>query len=158
MFAMADKQVAVSTDIRADAGQLYDMVSELTQMGKWSPENTGGRWIGGASGPAVGARFRGSNRSGWRRWSTTSQVTEADDGKRFVFRVKFAAVPIAEWAYDFKGAGGATTVTETWTDLRPMWMAKASGPIMGVPDRPEHNRKNIEATLEALKRSAEAGS
>ena len=43
MSAMADKQVEVSTEIRADAGQLYDMVSELTQMGEWSPESTGGQ-------------------------------------------------------------------------------------------------------------------
>ena len=67
----------------------------------------------------------------------------------------FAAVPIAEWSYDFEGSGAATKVTETWTDLRPTWMSVGSGPIMGVPDRPEHNRKNMEATLSALKSSAE---
>src|SRR5436309_2120194 len=115
MSAMADKQVEVSTEIRADADQLYDLVSDLTKMGDWSPENTGGRWIGGATGPAVGARFRGSNRSGWRRWSTTAEVTEADRGKRFGFRVTFASVPIARWVYDFAGSAGATVVTETWT-------------------------------------------
>ncbi|HVT65860.1 MAG TPA: SRPBCC family protein [Mycobacteriales bacterium] len=153
---MADKQVEVSTEIHADAQKLYDLVAELTEMGNWSPENTGGRWIGGATGPAVGAKFRGSNRSGWRRWSTTVQVTEADRGKRFSFRVTFAAVPIADWAYDFKDTGTATVVTETWTDLRPWWMEKGSAPVMGVWNRPEHNRANMEATLEALKRGAEA--
>jgi hypothetical protein len=158
MSAMADKQVEVSTEIARDADTLYDMVSELSNMGQWSPENQGGRWIGGATGPEVGARFRGSNRSGWRRWSTTAQVTEADRGRRFAFRVTFAAVPIAEWAYEFVAAGAKTSVTETWTDLRPWWMDKGSAPVMGVWDRPEHNRRNMVATLEALKRSAEAGS
>jgi uncharacterized protein YndB with AHSA1/START domain len=156
MAAMADKQVEVSTTIKADPDRLYDLVSELTEMGRWSPENTGGRWVGGATGPAVGARFRGNNRSGWRRWSTTATVTEAERGKRFVFKVTFAGVPIAEWAYEFAGAGSATTVTERWTDLRPWWMDKGSAPVMGVWDRPEHNRKNMEATLEALKRGAES--
>ncbi|MGN6472438.1 MAG: SRPBCC family protein [Mycobacteriales bacterium] len=155
---MADKQVAVSTEIARDPESLYDMVSELTDMGKWSPENQGGRWIGGATGPTVGARFRGTNRSGWRRWSTTAQVTAAERGKRFEFRVTFAAVPIALWAYDFNGSGATTSVTETWTDLRPWWMDKGSAPVMGVWDRPTHNRRNMEATLEALKRSAEAAS
>ena len=156
MSAMAEKNVQVSTEIARDSDALYDMVAELTDMGKWSPENTGGKWVGGATGPAVGAKFRGSNRSGWRRWSTTSTVTEAEPGKRFVFKVSFAAVPIAEWAYDFKGSGTATVVTETWTDLRPWWMEKGSAPVMGVWDRPEHNRKNMEATLASLKSSAEA--
>jgi hypothetical protein len=69
--------------------------------------------------------------------------------------VTFAAVPIANWVYDFKSSGGATVVTETWTDLRPWWMDKGSAPVMGVWDRPDHNRKNMEATLSALKSSAE---
>jgi hypothetical protein len=156
MSAMADKQVQVSTEIARDPDSLYDMVSALTDMGKWSPEATGGRWVGGASGPAVGARFRGNNRSGWRRWSTTAEVTDADRGKRFAFKVSFAAVPIAAWSYEFTEAAGATTVTESWTDLRPWWMDKGSAPIMGVADRPSHNRKNMEATLAALKSGAEA--
>jgi hypothetical protein len=156
MCAMADKQVEVSTDVRCDADTLYDMVSELSDMGQWSPEAVGGRWVGGATGPAVGARFRGNNRSGWRRWSTTAEVTEAVRGKRFAFRVTFAAVPISAWSYDFVETGAATVVTESWTDLRAWWMDKGSGPIMGVPDRPGHNRQNMEATLAALKHSAEA--
>jgi hypothetical protein len=156
MSAMADKQVEVSAEVQCEADRLYDMVSELKDMGKWSPEAIGGRWLGGATGPAVGARFRGNNRSGWRRWSTTVTVTEAVRGKRFAFRVTFAAVPIAAWAYEFAGSGAATVVTESWTDLRPWWMDKGSGPIMGVPDRPGHNRANMEATLAALKTSAEA--
>ena len=142
--------------MEAPATAVWELVSDLPGMGRLSPENTGGKWVGGATGPAVGAKFRGSNRSGWRRWSTTSTVTEAEPGKRFVFKVSFAAVPIAEWAYDFKGSGTATVVTETWTDLRPWWMEKGSAPVMGVWDRPEHNRKNMEATLASLKSSAEA--
>jgi hypothetical protein len=156
MSAMADKHVAVSTQIACDPGTLYDMVSELSDMGKWSPENQGGKWVGGATGPAVGARFRGHNRSGWRRWSTTAEVTAADRGERFAFRVSFAAVPVAFWEYDFDGSDGTTSVTESWTDLRPWWMDKGSAPVMGVWDRAEHNRRNMEATLQALKESAEA--
>jgi hypothetical protein len=156
MSAMADKHVEVSTEIARDPESLYDMVSELTDMGKWSPENQGGKWVGGATGPTLGAKFRGNNRTGWRRWSTTAQVTEAERGRRFGFRVTFTGVPIAEWVYEFEGSGAGTRVTEKWTDLRPWWMDKASAPVMGVWDRPEHNRRNMVATLEALKRSAES--
>jgi hypothetical protein len=37
-------------------------------------------------------------------------------------------------------------------------MDRMSNALLGVPDRPDHNRKNMEATLEALKQSAESGS
>lgn len=152
---MADKALKVSTEITADAGRLYDMVADLTKMGTWSPENTGGKWIGGATGPAVGAKFKGTNKSGWRRWSTNVQVIEATPGTRFAFHVTVSGVPIADWAYDFAADGATTTVTESWVDRRPGWMDKLSGVAMGVPDREEHNRKNMEATLAALKQAAE---
>jgi hypothetical protein len=37
-------------------------------------------------------------------------------------------------------------------------MDKGSMPVMGVWDRAEHNRRNMEATLQALKVNAEARS
>jgi polyketide cyclase/dehydrase/lipid transport protein len=154
--AMAEKSLETSTEIAAAAGALYDLVSELTKMGQWSPENVGGKWIGGATGPAVGARFKGNNKAGWRRWSTISEVTEAAQGKRFAFHVTVMGVPIADWAYEFDSTGGATKVTETWQDQRPGWMNKLSGPVMGVPDRAVHNRRNMDATLAALKKAAES--
>jgi hypothetical protein len=45
------EQIHVERTIRADAGELYDLVSDLPRMGEWSPENTGGRWVNGAAGP-----------------------------------------------------------------------------------------------------------
>jgi hypothetical protein len=155
---MADKNLDVSAKINADAATLYGMVSELTQMGKWSPENRGGKWLGGATGPAAGARFKGSNKSGWRRWSTIATVTDADPGKKFGFEVTVGGVPIAHWCYEFDGDGTTTTVTERWFDKRPGWMESASAVLMGVPNRAEHNERNMQATLAALKTAAEAGS
>jgi hypothetical protein len=153
---MAERNLEVSTDIKADAARLYDLVSDLPQMGRWSPENTGGKWRGGASGPTVGAKFTGSNKAGWRRWTTSVEVTDANPGKRFAFHVSFVGVPIADWTYEFSDDVGTTKVTEIWDDRRPGWMDKLSAPVMGVADRPAHNRKNMEATLAALKQAAEA--
>jgi hypothetical protein len=153
---MAEKNVRVTTEIAAAPGALYDMVSELSDMGKWSPEAQGGRWIGGATGPAVGARFRGQNRSGWRRWATTAKVTDAQPGKRFAFSVTFGGLSIADWCYEFEAVDGGTRVTETWDDRRPPWMPIVDPVVMGIPNRAEHNRTNMEATLAALKKGAEA--
>ena len=51
----------------SDPTTLYELVADLPSMGRISPENTGGKWVGGATTPRVGARFRGTNQAGWRR-------------------------------------------------------------------------------------------
>lgn len=150
--------VEVSTDIAAPAEQVWSLVSDVTRMGSWSPETTACRWLGGASGPEVGAKFRGSNQHGWRRWSTTCTVTEATPGKVFAFDVDYGPVAISHWEYHFSGNGGGTHVTEAWTDRRPVWMKIGAIPVMGVADRGAHNRRGMEATLAALKKAAETPS
>jgi uncharacterized protein YndB with AHSA1/START domain len=151
---MADK-VAVSQDIGAPPGEVWAMVADLTRMGEWSPENEGASWLGGASGPAVGAMFRGVNRNGKRRWSTKGRVVEARPGERLTFRTAAAGLPIAEWSYDFESTANGCRVTETWTDHRGR-LAKAMGkPVSGVADRATHNRSSMEETLRRLKAAAE---
>jgi uncharacterized protein YndB with AHSA1/START domain len=152
---MSDKQAEASTTISADPGAVYDLVSDLTQMGRWSPEATGGEWSGDATGPVVGAKFVGNNRSGWRRWSTTSEITAADPGRRFAFQVSAAGAKVSEWSYDFEADGDGTHVVERWSDLRPGWMNLLSRPVMGIADRAAHNQRNMAATLAALKQTAE---
>jgi hypothetical protein len=152
---MKEKHAEATETIAADAGTLYDLICDLTQMGKWSPEATGGRWVGGASGPVVGARFRGNNRSAWRRWSTVSEIIEADRGKRFAFRVSAGGVSVADWSYAFESDGDGTRVVERWTERRPGWLQALSRPLMGVPDRAVHNQRNMALTLTALKAAAE---
>ena len=141
--------------IDAPADELYALVSDVERMGEWSPENVGGRWLGGASGPKVGARFAGANRRGWRRWSTTCTVIAAEPGRKFAFEVAFAGVSVSRWSYEFQPDGDATRVTETWTDLRPGWFSLAAKPVMGLADIRVHNQKNIERTLANLTEAAE---
>lgn len=147
---MPEEDVSVSARISAPAEELYALVSDVTRMGEWSPENTGGRWRGGTTEPVVGARFRGSNRRGWRRWSTNCTVVEARPGRRFTFDVAVGFVPASRWTYDFRPDGDVTVVTETWTDRRPRWLDIVAGATMGIHDIREHNRENMEQTLAGL--------
>lgn len=147
--------VEVSETVKADPARLYELVSDLPRMGEWSPENTGGKWLGGATGAAVGARFRGTNRAGIAIWATRVTVAAADPGKHFAFDVDFLGVPISTWEYEFSGDAGACTVTERWTDRRPGWM-RATSMLTGVLNRPSHNREGMQKTLERLKASAES--
>jgi hypothetical protein len=148
-------QVRVEARIDADPVALYELVSDVTNMGRWSPETTSCKWIGGADGPAVGACFRGANRDGWRRWSTRCTVTAADPGRRFAFDVDLGPIPVARWTYDFEPDGDGCRVTETWDDRRIRRLFAFSAVLMGVPDREAHNRAGMEQTLAALKAAAE---
>jgi uncharacterized protein YndB with AHSA1/START domain len=147
--------VSVTRDVAAPPQVVWELVSDVTRMGEWSPETTGARWRGGADGPAVGARFSGSNRIGWRRWSTPCTVTAADPGRRFAFDVGVGPVAVATWAYDIEPTDAGCRVTETWVDRRAPVVATLTGLVVGVADRAEHNRAGMATTLERLAEAAE---
>jgi hypothetical protein len=148
------EQVHVEERIAAQAAALYEMVSDITRMGSWSPETTACRWIGGATAPAVGARFKGANKRGWRHWQTACTVVAAEPGRRFAFDVTLGPLPIARWAYDFVPDGDGCRVVETWTDRRPALLRRLSPFVMGVADQAAHNREGMRATLAQLRVAA----
>lgn len=151
---MALAELKVEARIAAPADTLYALVSDITRTGEWSPENVGGRWLGVAAGPAVGARFRGSNRRGFRRWSTTCKVVAADPARHFAFDVAFAGIPVARWSYEFTADDAGTLVRETWNDRRPGWFARGARLVMGITDMRAHTEKNIRTTLANLSAAA----
>jgi hypothetical protein len=147
--------VSATVHIAASPEVVYDLVSDLPRMGEWSPENTGGKWLGGATGPAPGVRFRGTNKDGFRRWSTTVTVAEATPGQAFVFDVSVGPWKVARWTYRLAASDGGCDLTESWEDRRTGWMKAVSGPVTGVKDRATHNLENIRTTLERVKAAAE---
>jgi uncharacterized protein YndB with AHSA1/START domain len=149
---MAD--ISVTREIAAPPEQVWALVSDMTRMGEWSPEATGGTWLKGATGPAIGAKFKGTNAAGGKKWSTTCEVTECVPGERFGFQVTGGPFKVAAWDYEFETTGTGTRVTESWTDQRHPILAKIFGKVTGVPDRASHNRVNMERTLESLERAA----
>jgi uncharacterized protein YndB with AHSA1/START domain len=149
--------VSVSQDIAAPADQVWAMVADLTRMGEWSPETTGGHWRRGATGPAVGARFRGWNANGRRRWFTSTEVTRCEPGSCFEFAVSVGGLPIARWRYAFESTGSGCRVTETFTDTRGRIAKALGGPVSGVTDRPTHNQAGMEQTLANLASAAQQG-
>ena len=63
----------------------YELISDITRMGDWSPECYRCEWLNGATTAVEGARFRGHNRLGKVRWHTDAIVTVADPGREFGF-------------------------------------------------------------------------
>lgn len=150
--------VEVSVEVAAAPSVLYGMVSDVTRMHEWSPENVACEWTGGTTGPAVGARFTGKNRRGSRRWSSVNEVVEAEPGVAFAFRTTALGLKVSLWRYAFAGdeAAGTCTVTESWTDERGGLITVVGRLATGVADRDAHNRDGMRQTLDALKAAAEA--
>jgi uncharacterized protein YndB with AHSA1/START domain len=144
----------VSLNIDAPAERIYDLVTDVTQMGRWSPECTGGSWRKGASGPAVGAKFRGSNKHGLARWWTHCTITKADRPRAFEFQVTESGML---WGYRFEPQGSGTLVTEyrDQTQKTPpgVKLLQRSG-VLGK-DRDELMVEGMRATLERVKAAAE---
>jgi hypothetical protein len=148
--------VAETRDIAAPAKTVWELVSDLPRMGEFSPENVGGKWIKGATGPAPGAIFSGKNKNGFRRWKTTATVVECEPGKVFEIAISMGPAAIANWRYEFKDIEGGCQVTESWGDHRKGWM-RAMGRPVGVHDG-AHAKGEMAATLARLAQAVEGSS
>lgn len=150
--------VSESITINAPADLIYDLVSDVTRMGEWSPEATGATGTEGTL--AVGDRFTGWNKRGPVRWFTYNTVRAAERGAEFEFDTDFGPMPVSRWRYDFEETGdGSTRVVETWLDRREGVFAipiKAMGQLLIPGNREVHNRANMVQTLRQLKAAAEA--
>jgi hypothetical protein len=140
--------------------KLYALVSDVTRMGEWSPETVRCRWLEGATGPAVGARFKGSNRRGLIRWSTTPRVVAAEPGREFAFVVSLVLVnrEMTKWSYRFQpAADGGTDVTESFEMMNdlPSYIALVERSLMRVKDRKTDLEAGMQRTLERIKTVAE---
>ncbi len=161
--------VSDSIDIAVDPETAYDAVSDVTQMGRWSPENLGATTQRADAPLAVGDTFVGTNKRGSVpvRWQTRCLVTAAERPDRFAFTVThygyqpiLVKVPVASWEYRFEAIDGGTRVTETWRDDRTRW----PDAVAAVFDRAatggqlfsDFQRGNIARTLKRLKAELEA--
>ena len=146
--------VSASAVVEAPPEKVWAMVADVTRMGEWSPETQSCEWVDGATGPDVGARFKGHNKRGpVARWTTTCTVVESEPGRVFAFAVGDAEKPDNVWRYSFVPSGeGATMVTETCEFPKPMSLAfKAiTFATLGVRDREGDLKRGIEQTLARL--------
>lgn len=146
-----------SIHVAVDPGRLYEMVSDVTRMGEWSPICRACWWDEGG-GPRVGAWFTGRNETPERTWETRSQVVAADPGREFAWEVNDGWV---YWGYRLEPVDGGTRLTESWELLpkgvngfRERFGATADAEI---DKRREAARTGIPVTLAAIKAAAETG-
>lgn len=130
---------------------VWDAVSDVTRIGEFSPETFEAEWLDGATGPAVGNRFRGHvnrNQSGVTYWSTCV-VTDCERNRVFAFDVLAAGRPANHWRYDLEAADGGTQVTESFR-LPSTLLSRIYWAVAGRW-RSKTNRAGMEATLARIR-------
>lgn len=116
--------------VEASPQRVWEIVSDVTRVGEFSPECTGGRWTDGARGPAGGAHFVGSNRHGPMRWNTHCTVVAAQPAEHFSYQVAESAM---RWGFRLRGVDGGTELTQYRVQIgdKPLWVkaVTASGAL-----------------------------
>lgn len=165
-------QAETSLFIDAPPDRVWRLISDVTNMGRWSPITYKCEWLGGASEPAVGARFKGYNKMTPARWWTVCEITDCVPAKVFEFRTIRVSFPISigvgeremtRWRYTFEPEGIGTKVTERYEAkfvppvlAVPEKIARSIGAGKAVDKRREGTYRGMDETLQRLKAAAEA--
>lgn len=113
MTQLEDLRNTETVQVAASPEVVYDLVSDVTRTGEWSPTCRECRWEEGE--PAtVGAVFVGRNETPERTWETRSRVVVADPGTAFAWHVGEGFV---HWRYELEAADGGTRLTQRWEVL-----------------------------------------
>lgn len=151
---MVPRSGAARVHVDAPPDRVYELVSDVRRMGEWSPETTRAEWRNGATGPAVGARFRGWNKHGRASWFTDPVVEAADPGRRFAFvTTMLGRGRFTRWTYEM------TPTEDGGTDLEESWEQVGAIPIFSrffvSEQRVQQLQAGMEETLQRIKTAAE---
>jgi uncharacterized protein YndB with AHSA1/START domain len=147
----------VSVHSAASADAIWALLRDVTQMGRWSPECTGGTWLSSGSSntvsdPLPGSQFRGTNRLGPLQWSTTCTIVAVEPGRLLVFDARHSSGATTRWVFELRPESNGTTLRESFRTINSPAVVIAIDRLAG---RPRRLQKGMRATLERL--SAEAG-
>ena len=149
----------VSIDIAATPEVVYDLVSDITRMGEWSPECYRCSWTKGATGPSVGARFKARNK-GKRGpfWFNSPVVRVADRSREFAFNRSGPAIGSYTWRYTMEPTPSGTTLHESFEADPPVGAAMSwiTMKWTGSQDRDEDLHQGMLSTIARIKAAAES--
>ena len=146
---------SVTVHIAAPPEKVWEAVSDVTRIGKYSPETFEAEWLEGASGPEVGAKFRGHvkrNGKGPIYWTTCTVLTSVP-GREFAFGVGRSEKPLNVWRYQLEPNGEGTDVTESF-ELAKVPALRLYWALFGWT-RGKTNRNGMRTTLERVKADVE---
>lgn len=145
-----------SIDVEAPPEAVYDLVSDITRTGEWSPVCTTCWWDDEAQAGQAGAWFTGRNELPHRTWETRSQVVAAEHGREFAWVVGDGFV---RWGFRMEPSDQGTRLTESWEFLPggiAMFEQKFGDDAAAqIDDRTQQALDGIPRTLAAIKQIAE---
>ncbi|MEJ7584760.1 MAG: SRPBCC family protein [Acidimicrobiales bacterium] len=149
---------SVTVHMAAPPEQVWRLVSDVTSIGRFSPETFEAEWMDGATAPAEGARFRGHVRRNGRGpvYWTTCTVVACDPDREFGFAVGVGGKPVNTWRYRLEPAGAGTDVTESF-ELSDRPMLRLYWKVAGRA-RGRTNRDGMRRTLEGIRSVVESES
>jgi hypothetical protein len=139
--------------IEASPEALYDLISDVTRTPERTPDIVRCEWIDGATGPAVGARFKATNKQGrGPNWSNKPVVTVADPGREFSFTRTEPFGGTILWRHQFVREGTGTRMIESYEVIKPIsamgWFIIDT--LYGLKDRATALRASMTASLERV--------
>jgi len=152
----------VTVTMAAPPEKVWDLVTDVTRIGEFSPETFEGKWTRGSTGPEVGAHFAGHvkrNGVGPTYWSPC-KVTVCDppggEGPAvFEWSVGTDSVTANNWGYRIEADGqGGSQVTEYFR-LEPNLAMRLYWLLLGW-SRGKTNEKGMRTTLEKMKAVVES--
>ena len=152
-------------EIDAPRERVWALVTDLDLPARFSSEFQGAHWEEGFDGPAVGARFVGTNRHpAAGEWSTVSHVVACEPLSVFAWNVSDPDNPGARWRFELEPlVGGRTRLRQSVvlgpgpSGLTPVIEARPDLEARVLARRQDEHRANIEATLAGIKALAETG-
>jgi hypothetical protein len=145
-------KAARTIEVDATPEAVYDLVSDVTRTGEWSPECRSCRWLDPPG--EVGSRFRGRNRNGLLVWSTTAEVVAAERPRVFEFATLAGDRHATRWRYEVEG-DGPVRLTESFDSVHaPALIGLVEQVIM--PRRQRALERGLDTTLARIKAIAEA--
>lgn len=143
---------AVTRHVAVDPQTLYALVSDVTRTPSWSPQVIESRWLDGATGPEVGARFRARNRQKWFTWSNSPVVTVAEPGRAFAVSRTERGGGTVEWRYDLAPSRDGTDVTLSYQvrETVPLGLHIVLRLLLGVRDLHDDLHANMVESLDRI--------
>ena len=145
--------------IEASPEALYDLISDVTRTPERTPDVVRCEWLDGATGPAVGARFKSVNHQGrGPNWSNKPVVTVADPGREFSFTRTEPFAGTILWRHRFVPEGTGTRMYESYEVIKPIramgWFIM--GTLYGLKDRRADLRRSMTRSMDRVAELAEA--
>jgi len=154
--------LVVEADIDAPVSTVWRLVSDINVPARFSEELQRARWEEEFDGPALGARFIGSNKHPVvGEWEVQCHVTHYEPEQEFGWCVVSVENPGARWRFELSSIAGATRLRfHVGLGPGPSGLTPA---IEAMPEkepriifrRLEEHRTNMQKTVDGIKHLAE---